>query len=80
MSRLNITCSFSYKKGDYGVVRMGNNKVCKISEICDVCVETSLGCKLILKKVWHVPDMRLHLISVDALDDEGYQNHFFGGG
>jgi hypothetical protein len=23
--------------------------------------------------------MRLHLISVGALDDDGYQSHFFGG-
>jgi Integrase core domain/GAG-pre-integrase domain len=41
-------------------------------------VETSLRCKFTLKNVRHVPDMRLHLISVGALDDDGYQSHFFG--
>lgn len=38
----------------------------------DVCVETKLGCKLVLKRVRHVLDMRLHLISISALDDDGY--------
>jgi hypothetical protein len=69
----------SYKEGDYVVVRMGDNEVCKISDIGDVNVETSLGCKLTLKNVRRVPDMRFHLISVGALDDDGYQSHFFGG-
>jgi hypothetical protein len=58
---------------------MGNNGVCKISGIGDVNVETSLGCKLTLKNVRHVSDMRLHLIFVGALDDDGYQSHFIGG-
>jgi GAG-pre-integrase domain/Zinc knuckle len=69
----------SYKKRDYDVVRMRDNGVCKISDIGNVNVETSLGCKLTLKNVRHVPDMRLHLISIGALDDDGYQSHFFGG-
>jgi hypothetical protein len=55
---------------------MCNNGVYKIFRIGDVCVETSLGCKLILKEVRHVPDMTLHLILVGALDDDGYQSHF----
>jgi hypothetical protein len=58
---------------------MGDNEVYKISGIRDVNVETSLGCKLTLKNFRHVPDMRLHLISVGALDDDGYQSHLFGG-
>jgi hypothetical protein len=58
---------------------MGDNRVCKISGNGDVNVETSLECKLTLKNVRHVPDMRFHLILVGALDDDGYQSHFFGG-
>jgi hypothetical protein len=69
----------SYKDGDYGVIRMRNNEVYKISKIKNICVDISLGCKLILKEVWHVSDMRLYLISICALDNDGYQNHFFGG-
>jgi hypothetical protein len=79
MPHLDATCFSSYKEGDYGVVKMENNGGCKISRIGDVCVETSLGCKLILKEVQCVPDMRFHLISVGALDDDGYQNCFLGG-
>jgi hypothetical protein len=69
----------SYMVRDYSVGRMGDNGVCKISDIGDVNMETSLGCKLTLKNVRHVPDMRLHLISFGVLDDDGYQSHFFGG-
>jgi hypothetical protein len=68
----------SYKERDYGVVRMEDNEVCKISGIGDVNVEISLGCKLTLKNVRHVSDMRLHLNLVGAFDDDGYQSHFFG--
>jgi hypothetical protein len=67
----------SYKEVDYGVVRMGDNGVYKISGIGDVNVKTSLECKVTLKNVRHVSDMRLHLISVGALDDDEYQSHFF---
>jgi GAG-pre-integrase domain len=67
----------SYKERDYGIIRMKDNEVCKIFDIRDVNVEISLGCKLTLKNVRHAPDMRLHLISVGALDDDGYQSHFF---
>ncbi|PKI64686.1 hypothetical protein CRG98_014902, partial [Punica granatum] len=42
----------SYTTGDYGYVRMGNGQSCKIVGIGDVCLETELGCKLFLKKVW----------------------------
>ena len=33
---------------------------------------TPTGCKLLLKDVRHVPEVRLNLISVGQLDDEGY--------
>ena len=41
----------------------------------DVELETSIGCKLVLKYVRHVPKMRFSLISVGKLDDEGYHSH-----
>ena len=43
--------------------------------IGDICLET-LGSKLILKDVRHVPDIRLNLISAGKLDDEGFVNYF----
>ena len=42
---------------------MGNNGVSKIVGIEDVCLETSIGNKLVLKDVRHVPNIRLNLIS-----------------
>ena len=44
--------------------------------IGDVFLETSIGNKLVLKDVRHVPDIRLNLISTGKLDDEGFTNSF----
>jgi Zinc knuckle len=41
----------SYKVGDYDVVRMRDNEVCKISDIREVNMETSLGYKCTLKNI-----------------------------
>jgi hypothetical protein len=38
-----------------------------------------MGCRLILKDVRHIPDLRLNLISGDALDKDGFK-HYLGGG
>ena len=35
-------------------------------------MKTSVGTKLVLNNVKHAPDVRLYLISVGVLDDEGY--------
>ena len=64
----------SYVNGDYGHVRMGNEGASKIVLIRDICLETSIGCKLSHKDVRYVPDIRLNLISTGNLDDEGYIN------
>ena len=69
----------SYTAGDYGSVRMGNEVVAKIVGIGDVCLETDIGCRLMLKNVRHVPDMRLQLISTGILDDEDYVSTFSSG-
>ncbi|PNX70981.1 hypothetical protein L195_g057937, partial [Trifolium pratense] len=51
---------------------MGNDDRSKIVGKGDVCLETNTGCRLTLKDVRHVPDMRLNLISTGLLDEEGY--------
>ena len=66
----------SYSAGDFGNVKMGNSGASKIVGIGDICLETNLGSKLILKNVRHVPDIRLNLISTGRLDDEGFINYF----
>ena len=53
----------SYKAGDFGRVKIGNNSYADLVGIGDVCVETNTGYTLALKDVQHVPDMRLNLIS-----------------
>ena len=69
----------TYTKGDYGSVRMGNEGLSKIIGLGDVCLKTYLGCKLLLKDVRHVPDIRLNLISTRKLDYEGFNYKFSDG-
>ena len=69
----------SYTKGDFGYVRMGNEGVSQIVGMGDICLKTYIGCKLLLKDVRHVPNIRLNLISTGKLDDEGYNNQFGDG-
>ncbi|KAF7127092.1 hypothetical protein RHSIM_Rhsim11G0033800 [Rhododendron simsii] len=66
----------SYNEGDSGCVRMGNEGLSKFFGMGNICLETSVGCKLVLKDVRHVPNIRLNLISTGKLDDESYHNHF----
>ncbi|KAG5562285.1 hypothetical protein RHGRI_005121 [Rhododendron griersonianum] len=66
----------SYNEGDFGCVQMGNEGLSKIVGRGNICLKASVGCKLLLKDVRHVPDIRLNLISTGKLDDEGYNNHF----
>jgi GAG-pre-integrase domain len=47
--------------------------------IDDICLQTDMGCRLILKDVRHIPDLRLNLISGDALDKDGFK-YYLGGG
>ena len=72
-------CFSSYRAGDHGVVKMGNESACGIVGIGDVCLTTSTGCKLLLKDVRHVPEVRLNMISAGQLDDEGYNSSIRSG-
>ena len=65
----------SYTSDSFGWVRMRNEAKCEIVDMGDVELETSIGCKLVLKYVRHVPEMRFSLISIRKLDDEGYHSH-----
>ena len=55
---------------------MGNSGVSKIVGTGDVFLETSIGNKPVLKDVIHVPNIRLNLISIGRLYDEGFTNSF----
>ena len=56
----------SYSQSEFGNVRMGNENVSKIVGMGDICLETNIGCKLLLSNVRHVPDIRLNLISAKS--------------
>ncbi|GAB2265840.1 hypothetical protein Dimus_037850 [Dionaea muscipula] len=70
----------SYTQGDYGVVRMGNAGVASAIGIGDICLENEQGGRLVLTNVKHIPEMRLNLLFVGRLDDEGYVSTFKDGG
>jgi len=53
----------SYRSGDFGSVKMGNNGLAQAVGIGDVCLETRNGTRLVLNNVKHIPDIRLNLIS-----------------
>ena len=50
---------------------MGNEGVSQIVGMGDICLKTDIGCKLLLKDVRHISDIRLNVISTEKLDDEG---------
>ena len=64
----------SYTPGNFGTLKMGNNHEVEVIGIGTVCLESNNGSKLVLNNVKHAPDVRLNLISVGYLDDEGYVN------
>jgi hypothetical protein len=69
----------SYTSGNFGWVKMGNEAKCEIMGMRDIHLETSIWCKLLLKDIRYVPEMRFSLISIRKLDDEGYHNYLGGG-
>ena len=64
----------SYANSNYGHIRMGNEGASKIVAIEDICLKTSIGCKLLLKDVKYVLDIHFNLIFISKLDDNGYNN------
>jgi hypothetical protein len=55
---------------------MGNQSMANVVGIGDIWLETNTRCKLLLKDVRHMPNMRLYLISIGTLDEEGYHSYF----
>ncbi|KAF3681181.1 Transmembrane emp24 domain-containing protein p24delta10 [Capsicum annuum] len=70
---------WEHLESDFGTLSMGNETVSKVVGITTIFLETSTGSKLVLNNVNNAPDVRLHLISVGILDDEGYVSTNGGG-
>jgi len=68
----------SYKGGDFGKVKTGNQVLRKIIGIGDITLITNTRCKLVLKNVRHVLDMCLNIIPPGKLDDANLVDHFGG--
>ena len=60
-----------YVQGDFGQVRLGDDKPCKIVGMGKVLVKQQNGNQWLLKEVRHVPDLKKNLISTGQLGGEG---------
>jgi len=58
---------------------MGNDGVSKVVGIGDVCLQTNMRMQLLLRGVKHALDICFNLISVQMLNDSGYENQFGSG-
>ena len=47
----------SYTPGDFGVLKMGNDRLSKVVGTGTVCLETNNGTKLVLQNVRHAPNI-----------------------
>jgi len=64
----------AYKAGNLGSIKMSNSSVANIVGLGDICIQTNLGCTVVLKNVRHILNFRLNLVSMSALDKEGYKH------
>ena len=53
---------------------MGNDGSSKIIGMGTMHLVTSIGCKLVLRNVRHVPNIKLNLLSAGHLNDEGFNS------
>ena len=60
-------------------MKIGHKSVSQIVGICDIFIQTIMGCTLMLKDLQHILDLLLNLISVQMLDKDGYI-HFINSG
>ena len=61
------------------MLHLSRNGVSKVIGVGDGCLQTNMGMQLLLKGVKHAPDVRFNLISVQMVDDGGYDGHFGSG-
>ena len=60
-----------YVQGDFGQVRLGDDKTCKIVRMGIVFIEQQNGSQWLLKELRHVLDLKKNLISTGQLGGEG---------
>ena len=57
-------------------VFIGDSRSVDVIKIGDIVLPIALGTSFKLRRAWHTPDIGIKLISVDSLNDEGYQVNF----
>lgn len=57
----------NYRARDFGTVKMRSSSHSKIVDMRDMCLEINVACRLALRDMRHVPDLRLNLIFGFAL-------------
>ena len=57
-----------YKAGDFDIVKIDSSSYLKIVGIGDVCIETNVGITMMLKDVQHVPDLRMNVFPILAMN------------
>ena len=60
-----------YVQGDFGQVRLGDDKPYKIFGMGKVLVKQQNGNQWLLKEVRHIPDLKKNIISIGQLGSEG---------
>ena len=65
----------SYGVENFGSIKMGSNGIANIVGIGDICIQTNVGC-IVLTNVRHILGLCLNIISMSALDKEGYKHQF----
>lgn len=65
-----------YVQGDFGQVRLGDGKPCKIIRMGTIFIKQENGNQWLLKEVRHVPDLKKNLISTGQFGGEGCVTNF----
>lgn len=71
-----MKCFAKYKTKNLDVIKMSNEETSNIIDINDVYVKINLSYKLVLKNVRHLVGLRMNLISIGILDDDGFYDKF----
>lgn len=66
----------SFTSRHHGLVKMRNGRVFKIVGIRNINLKTKCGEKLVPRNVRFVSRMKINIISIGKLDDEGYSCEF----
>jgi hypothetical protein len=62
-----------YKAENFSTVKMGNTNHSSIAGIGNIYMQIDMDCQLTLKDMRYILDLRLNLLSDDALNKDGFK-------